>query len=146
MNIRQPFLLLTAGLLLPLVFRHTLMHSAQKPDPLHAWMGATTPAALTAWIGDRLAAEQKDLDALMAVKGTRTVENTVRPFDDAQNELAVAGDQAYLLYSLADGAEMRDKAQAELNRVSSASTDLSLNQGVYRALVGGAAANWFEQG
>lgn len=107
---------------------------APKRDPLHAWVGATSPASLTAWVGDRLAAEQKDLDAVMAVKGAHTVENTVRPFDDAQNELAIAGDQSFLLYSLADGADMRDKAQAELNRISSAATDLSLNQGVYRAL------------
>jgi len=133
MNIRQSFLLLAQGLLLPCALGNAHAQ-ASKPDPLHAWIGATTPAALTAWIGERLAAEQKDIDALMAVKGTRTVENTLRPLDDAQNELALAGDQAYLLYSLADGAEMRDKAQAELNRISSAATDLSLNQGVYRAL------------
>ena len=49
----------------------------------------------------------------MSVKVLGPIENTVRPFDDAQNELAIAGDQAYLLYSLADGAEMRDNAQAE---------------------------------
>ncbi|HTV07938.1 MAG TPA: M3 family metallopeptidase [Candidatus Aquilonibacter sp.] len=104
------------------------------PDALHAWVGATTPEALTAWVSARLADEKKDVDAMLAVKGERTVENTVRPFDDAQNELAIAGDQAFLLYSLADGAPMRDKAQAELNRISSAGTDLSLNQGVYRAL------------
>lgn len=134
MNIRQLFLLLTPGLLLPLAFGTAQAQATPKTDSLHAWIGATTPAGLTAWISERLAAEQKDLDTLMAVKGTRTVENTVRPFDDAQNELAVAGDQAFLLYSLADGADMRDKAQAEVNRVSSASTDLSLNQGVYRAL------------
>jgi Zn-dependent oligopeptidase len=135
MNIRQSFLVLIPGLLLPLACGNVSAQATPKADPLHAWLGATTPAALTAWIGERLAAEQKDLDNLMAVKGPRTVENTLRPFDDAQNELALAGDQAYLLYSLADGAEMRDKAQAEVNRVSSASTDLSLNQGVYRALV-----------
>ena len=134
MNIRQFFLLLAPGMLLPLA-SGTARAQAPKPDPLHAWVGATTPAALTAWISERLAAEQKDLDVLMAVKGTRTVENTLRPLDDAQNELAIAGNQAYLLYSLADGADMRDKAQAELNRISSAATDLSLNQGVYRALV-----------
>ena len=133
MNIRQPFLFLTPGLLLPFLLGNACAQGP-GPDPLRAWVGATTPAALTAWVNDRLAAEQKDIAALMAATGARTVENTVRPFDDAQNELAIAGDQAFLLYSLADGADMRDKAQAELNRVSSASTDLSLNQGVYRAL------------
>src|SRR5215472_19105637 len=133
MNIRQSFLLFAPSILLPLALGNAHAQ-APKSDSLHAWIGATTPAALTAWISDRLAAEQKDLDALMAVKGDHTVENTVRPFDDAQNELAIAGDQAFLLYSLADKSEMRDKAQAEVNRISSATTDLSLTQGVYRAL------------
>jgi thimet oligopeptidase len=126
------FLQLAAALLFPLVFGQA--NGQAGPDARHAWVGATTPAALTAWVNARLAAAQKDLDSMLAVKEPRTVENTVRPFDDAQNELAVAGDQSFLLYSLADGADMRDKAQAEVNRVSSASTDLSLNQGVYRAL------------
>src|ERR1700733_11378302 len=70
MNIRQLFLLLTPGLLLPLAPGTAQAQAAPKADPLHAWIGATTPAALTAWISERLAAEQKDLDALMAVKGT----------------------------------------------------------------------------
>jgi thimet oligopeptidase len=108
--------------------------AAAATDPLHIWIAAKTPAEVTSWVGDRLAAEKQDVDALVAVQGARTVANTVRPFDDAQNELAIAGDQAFLLYSLADGAPMRDKAQAELSRISSAATDLSLNQGVYRAL------------
>jgi thimet oligopeptidase len=133
MNIRQYFLL-SATLLSPAVSGFALGQTGTI-DPLHVWIGANSPSALTSWIGDRLAAEQKDVAALTAVQGTRTVENTVRPFDDAQNELAIAGDQAYLLYSLSDGADMRDKAQVELNRVSSASTDLSLNQAVYQALV-----------
>jgi thimet oligopeptidase len=108
--------------------------SSAKPDPRHAWIGANDPASLESWVNDRLAAEKHDLDQLLAVTGARTVENTVRPFDDAQNELAIAGDQAYLLYAVGDAAAVRDKAQAELNVISSAATDLSLNQAVYRAL------------
>jgi thimet oligopeptidase len=129
---RPRFLQLASALLLLIAFRHANGQTA--PDPRHAWVSATTPAALTAWVNDRLAAAQKDLDTMLAVKAPRTVENTVRPFDDAQNELAIAGDQSFLLYSLADGVDMRNKAQAELGRISSAATDLSLNQGVYRAL------------
>ena len=132
MNIRHSFLL-PATLLMPLVWSSAVAQVGAS-DPLHAWVVAKTPAALTTWVSERLAAEQKDVAALVAVTGARTIENTLRPFDDAQNELAIAGDQAFLLYSLADGADMRDKAQAELNRISSASTDLSLNQNVYKAL------------
>ena len=103
-------------------------------DPLHAWVAATSPAALESWVDQRLAAEQADLDKLLAVKGPRTIENTLRPYDDAQNELAIAGNNAYLLYSVADGATMRDKGQAMASKISSVSTDLSLNQEVYKAL------------
>jgi thimet oligopeptidase len=59
----------------------------------------------------------------------------LRPYDDAQNELAIAGNNAYLLFSLADGAALRDRGQALTAMVSSAQTDLNLNQQVYKALV-----------
>jgi thimet oligopeptidase len=103
-------------------------------DPLHAWVHAKDPAALEAWVNGRLAAEKADVDKLVAVTGPRTVENTLRPFDDAQNELAIAGNNALLMYSLADTAPMRDVGQKMESVVSSAATDLSLNQQVYRAL------------
>jgi thimet oligopeptidase len=103
-------------------------------DTTHAWAVAKDPAALQSWISERLAAEKADLDKLLAVKGPRTVENTLRPFDDAQNELAVAGNNAFLLYSLADTALMRDMGQKMTEVVSAANTDLALNQPVYQAL------------
>jgi thimet oligopeptidase len=109
---------------------------AQAPasDPLHGWLAASTPDSFEGWLNQRLAATQADVDKLVAVSGPRTVENTLRPFDDAQNELAVAGNNAYLLYSLADAAALRDKGQVLAAKVSSAQTDLSLNQAVYKAL------------
>jgi thimet oligopeptidase len=109
---------------------------AQQPgaDPLHAWVQAKDPAALEAWVNQRLAAEQADIDKLLAVTGPRTVDNTVRPFDDAQNELAVAGNNAWMMVSLADAAPMRDMGQSLSAKVSAAATDLSLNPKVYSAL------------
>jgi thimet oligopeptidase len=104
------------------------------PDPLHSWITVKDPAALDAWVNQRLAAEKTDVDKVLAVTGPRTVENTLRPFDDAQNELAIAGNNAGLMYSLADTAALRDKGQALASTVSSAATDLSLNQKVYKAL------------
>ena len=103
-------------------------------DPLHSWVTVKDPAALDAWVSQRLAAEKADVDKVLAVTGPRTVENTLRPFDDAQNELAIAGNNAGLMYSLADTAVLRDKGQALSSTVSSATTDLSLNQKVYKAL------------
>jgi len=109
---------------------------AQQPtaDPLHAWVQGNDPAALEVWIYQRLADAQADVDKLLAVSGPRTVGNTLRLYDDAQNQLSIAGNNAALLYSLADAAALRDKGQAMTAKVSSAATDLSLNQKVYSAL------------
>jgi Zn-dependent oligopeptidase len=107
---------------------------AQAPDPLHAWVQAKDPAALQAWINARLAAEKADIDKLLAVTGPRTVDNTLRPYDDAESELAIAGNNAYLLYSLADAAPMRDMGQKMTSVVSQANTELNLNPQVYHAL------------
>jgi thimet oligopeptidase len=110
--------------------------AAQQPtaDPLHAWVTAKDPAALESWVNQRLADEEAAVAKLLAVTGPRTVENTLRPYDEAQNQLAIAGNNAYLLYALADTAPLRDKGQGLSSKISSASTDLSLNQKVYSAL------------
>jgi thimet oligopeptidase len=86
------------------------------------------------WVNQRLDEEKADIDKLIAASGPRTVENTLRPYDDAINQLALAGNNAYLLYSLADAANLRDRAQALTSKISSAGTDLGLNQKVYAAL------------
>ncbi|HEX8713833.1 MAG TPA: M3 family metallopeptidase [Terracidiphilus sp.] len=103
-------------------------------DPLHAWVVAKTPAELQAWVDTRLAAEKADVEKLIAVKGARTMENTLRPFDDAQDELGIAGNNVDLIFSLADAAPLRDKGQALLATISQTATDLSLNRQVYDAL------------
>ena len=108
--------------------------TAPVADPIHAWIQAKDPAALEAWVNERLDAQKADVDKLVAISGAHTVGNTLRAYDDAVNELTLAGNNAYLLYSLADTANLRDKAQALSSKVSSATTDLGLNQKVYAAL------------
>jgi len=103
-------------------------------DPLRAWKNGNDPAKLEAWVNERLAAEKADIEKMLAVQGVRTVENTLRPFDDAQNELTVAGDNANLFYSLGNTVQIRDKGQAMTAVIASANTALSLNQKAYQAL------------
>jgi len=103
-------------------------------DPLHAWVSGGDPAALEAWVNLRLDEEKADIAKLLAVAGARTIENTLRPYDDAQNRLMLAGTNSYLLFSLADSPTLRDKGQAMAAKVSSVGTELSLDQGVYKAL------------
>ncbi len=119
--------------------------TALAQDPLtnqtigsHPWVpgpnGKADAASLEAWVNARLADYQKSLDQLLAVKGTRTIENTLRPFDDANAELASAASQASVMDSVHPLKEVRDKAQAMTQKVSEVATLLSLNQDVYHAL------------
>jgi Zn-dependent oligopeptidase len=103
-------------------------------DSLHAWNAGNDPVALENWVNQHLAKERSEIEKLLSVPDPRTVANTLRPYDDAVNQLAIAGNNALLMYSVADTAAMRDKGQALEAEISSAATDLSLNQPVYRAL------------
>ena len=112
----------------------TCWHASAQDDPLHIWVGKLDRPAAEKWVGAHLTQEQKYVDVLLAVKGLRTMENTLRPFDDAQNELTVAGAEAYLMYAVASQKEVRDAGQSLAQQVQEVATALSLNQDVYRAL------------
>ena len=103
-------------------------------DPLHAWLPSADPAAVESWVNAHLAAERAAVAQVVAVQGPRTVANTVAPFDEAQNQLAIAGSEAGLLFQVGNTAALRDKAQQLAQAVSTAGTELSLNPDVYKAL------------
>ena len=131
---RHAFLIaILATLATPLPLGAQALESPAQ-DPLHAWTAGGDPASLETWVNQRLAAAQGDVDKLVAVTGSRTVQNTLRTYDDAVDELAIAGNEAYFMFAVGDSAPLRNKAQALEGKISSATTDLSLNQRVYRAL------------
>jgi thimet oligopeptidase len=107
--------------------------AATSPD-LHAWEGGNDPAALDAWVHRHLRRADADVARLVAVKGVRTVQNTVRAYDEAVNELDFAIYQASVLYGVGATKELRDKAQALTQTANAALTALNLNRPVYRAL------------
>ncbi|MGA2539758.1 MAG: M3 family metallopeptidase [Terracidiphilus sp.] len=109
---------------------------AAASEDLHVWEtgGAASAAALAAWVAARLAAHESALAALVAVEGPRTTENSLRPYDEAIEQLNLAGAQAGVLNSVAADKAVRDQAQDEAQRVSMAGSALSLNRQVYDAL------------
>jgi len=111
--------------------------AAQVTKDVHVWEGggATSPEALANWVSARLAAHEATLAALLAVEGPRTIENTLRLYDAAIEQLSLAGAQAGVLNSVAPEKAVRDQAQMEAQRVAMAGSALSLNRGVYDALV-----------
>jgi thimet oligopeptidase len=133
--------LLIAAVLFILAF--AILLPAQTPAPsdaIHAWYGGTSPAELESWVNAHLQAEQQAIAQIGAVHGARTVENTLVPYDAAYNHLALAGQEAYLLSEVGSTAPLRDKAQAMVQKISSAATDFNLNQQVYQAVAAIGAA------
>ena len=109
--------------------------SAKSVNPLHVWAGHVDPAHLDAWVNGHLDAQQQAIQQLLAVKGTRTVANTLTLYDRANAELTIAGTETYLMYAVSPDKSVRDHANALVQKVGQVSTALSLNQDVYRALV-----------
>lgn len=105
-------------------------------EEIHAWEtgGAQSAEALAAWVSGRLEAHEAALAALLAVKGPRNTENTLRLYDAAIEQLSLAGSQAGVLNAVAAPKDVRDQAQIEAQRVAQMASALSLNRGVYDAL------------
>ena len=103
-------------------------------DPLHIWVGNPNAAQAREWADAHLAAAQTRIETLLAVKGPRTVENTLREYDEAKRELDLAGSGASLLTNASPNKDLRDVGDEMQQKVSAAATALSLNPEVYHAL------------
>jgi thimet oligopeptidase len=114
--------------------------SVEESEGLHPWSevapakGYVDAAGLEQWVRGRLAWQQQQIDTLLAVAGDKTLENTLRAYDNAVATLSAAGSLASLLDSVYPDKAVRDKARELTQAVAEAATALSLNQGVYRAL------------
>ncbi len=86
------------------------------------------------WVRDRLATADAAIAALLAVQGPRTIDNTLRLYDIAIEQLNLAGSQAGVLNSVAADKAVRDQAQEAAQQVAMVGTALGLNRDVYEAL------------
>ena len=98
------------------------------------WTGKPDAAAFTKIQDERLAKAREAIDRMLAAKGPRTVENTLRPYDEALIYLNVAGSQAGLVQEVHPDAALRDAAEKASQKAQAFGTDLSLNRAVYDAL------------
>ena len=98
------------------------------------WDKPVDPAVFEKRINEQLDLAQKSVDQLLAVKGARTVQNTLEPYDQAVEALDTAGYQSYAMQIVNPNAAIRDRAQAMVQKVSAAATTLALNQSLYHAL------------
>jgi len=85
---------------------------------------------------DRLAAARRSIEALLAVQGARTIDNTLVPFDDAIQHINSASYFAGLMQQVHPDAGFRDHATAMVTKASAAQTAITLNHDIYNALAG----------
>jgi len=81
-----------------------------------------------------LAAAQQQIDRIVALKGARTIGNTLTAYDDAIAQLDAASYFSGLMEAVHPDATFRDHATAMTRKVSAVQTALSLNRDVYQAL------------
>jgi len=112
--------------------------SAQKASISQPTVWAEKPdiSAFDKNENDRLAAAQRSIDTLVAVRGARTIDNTLAPFDEATRQLNTAAYLAMLMEQVHPDATFRDHATAMLTKASAVQTSISLNRDVYQALAG----------
>ncbi len=98
------------------------------------WTGMKDAATFARAMDGRLAHAKVLLDQMLAVKGARTIENTLRPYDDVLLELDAVSSQAQLVQSVHAVEGFRQTAEKVSQRAGTFGTELSLNRGVYDAL------------
>jgi thimet oligopeptidase len=121
-------------LLLPMFFALTVIAQETTASQPTLWSSKPDVTAFEKIENDRLAAAQKVIDELVAVKEARTIENTLAPFDEAMHQLNSAQYFAGLMQQVHPEAAFRDRATEMVRKVSAAATALALNRQVYDAL------------
>jgi thimet oligopeptidase len=98
------------------------------------WSTKPDGAAFDKIENDHLDAAQRAIDALVAVKAPRTLDNTLKPFDEAVRQIDSAQYFAGLMEQVHPEEAFRNKATAMVAKSAAAQTALSLNREVYQAL------------
>ena len=99
------------------------------------WTGITDAASFQRATGARLAHARETLDRLTASKSPRTIDTTLRQYDDVLLDLQAVSSQAGLIQVVHPDEQMRKRAEEISQKASAAATELSLNRGVYDAIV-----------
>jgi len=118
-----------------LVFLLASAAVAQGPESQPTvWASKPDAAAFEKIVNDRLAEGQKKIDQVVAVKGRRTIDNTLVPYDEAIMKYNTGAYLANMMFQVHPDAAFRDKASTMTQTASAALTAVSLNRDVYQAL------------
>jgi thimet oligopeptidase len=98
------------------------------------WASKPDVAGFEKIVNDRLAAADVSVAQLTSAKGSRTIANTLVPFDEALRQINSAAYLSGLMQQVHPDATFRDHAEQMTRKASAAQTALALNRDVYQAL------------
>jgi thimet oligopeptidase len=104
------------------------------PDQPPIWSTKPDVNAFEKIENNRLDAAHRWIGKIVAVKGPKTIGNTLANYDEALRQLNAALYFSTLMEAVHPDAAFRDRAMAMTRKVSAVQTALSLNRGVYQAL------------
>ena len=93
----------------------------------------SSPEALAQRSEAALKRVRASLDRIVRTKGRRTVDNTLRPFNDLSNILSQVSLQTQLLFNVHTDAAVRDAANKAYLAADSLATEISLHRPLYEA-------------
>jgi len=108
--------------------------SAAKGMPARFYTGGMDAVSFRAYTDKELTLAKKALDQLLAVKGKRTVANTLTRFDEISLHADNIGYVAGLMESVHPDSAFRATAEAVTQEIDKFSTELSLNRALYDAI------------
>ncbi len=109
--------------------------AATRPDAPF-WAAKPNAAAFGKMEADRLTKTRAAIERLASVKGARTIENTLVPYDEAQIQLDAARAQAGLMQEVHPDSAVRAVAEEMSQKAEAAYNEITLDRRVYDALSG----------
>src|SRR5262249_34664046 len=107
---------------------------ATGPSLAPFWTGTPDGPAFERAMDTRLAHARRLIAQIAAVGGPRTIDNTLRPYDDVQLELDAVAQQALLIQSVHSNPALRETAEKLSQKASALNTELSLDRRIFDAI------------
>ena len=130
-----PRLLAVLGLLACLVPSARAASAVPPADNQPFFTGQPGAAEFRTRVEKRLSSARAALNRMVAVKGTRTIANTLAPYDEIWRQVDMAASQSGLMEQASPDSATRATAEALSQEISKFTTELSLDRRVYDALV-----------
>ena len=125
---------LTFYLMLIVTTSYAVVSRAATPNDAPFWTGQRDAASFIKLQEDRLTRAKQSLDRMLAVTGKRTIENTLKPYDEMMTYLDAVGNQASLIKEVHPDESVRTAAEKISQKAEAFNTEVSLNRAVYDAI------------